>query len=92
MEADEALARALQAEEEAAAARAPPASGREAARAAFASRLQSGLATAMQYEPRELRRAARAVMPLPQVRPAHAPKRSSCRAAHGPNRVPCRVH
>ena len=75
MEADEALARALQAEEEASAAHAPappPASSREAARAAFAARLQSGLATAMQYESRELRRAARAVMPLPQARPAHA--------------------
>ena len=75
MEADEALARALQAEEEAAAASAPSAAaqgGRDAARADFASRLQSGLATAMQYESRQMRREARAVMPLLQVRPARA--------------------
>ena len=68
MDADEALARALQAEEEAAAAPRPARGGREAERSAFAARLQSGLATAMQYESRELRRAARAVMPLQQVR------------------------
>ncbi len=69
MEADEALARALQAEEDAAAA--PPAAaggGAHAARADFAARLQSGMATALQYESRALQDKARAVMPLLQVR------------------------
>jgi peptide-N4-(N-acetyl-beta-glucosaminyl)asparagine amidase len=67
MEADEALARALQAEEEAAARAAPPAAPAPAV-ADFAARLQSGLATAARYESRQLQAQARAVMPLLQVR------------------------
>jgi hypothetical protein len=68
MDADEALARALQAEEHAAAAAAAPASAPRDNRAEFASRLQGGMATALRHAARPLQAQARAVMPLQQAR------------------------
>jgi hypothetical protein len=80
MEADEALARALQAEEEAAAR--GGAVGAADARAQFAGRLHASMQTALRYESRALQAQARAVMPLPLVR--FRPPRACRSRAHTP--------